>query len=355
MSDTRRASYNITDDRLRFYPGAERLSAEDFAAAKAVGFSWWPGKKIFAKVWTVQAEDFLLGLGLEIEEDDEGDDVAARVERFEKYAESAEAAAAGVEARADAGRLNTERRERLALGVLERETARALHWRDRIAGAIRNAAHKDNPHTILGRIKKLEALRRKCAKDQKEYEERRAAWDRCACAADVLALVRGELKNPWEEVRTRFIEKHDNAATHYGRWVAHCLARLEYERAYLEAVGGGEVADRASGAVKIEKGGAIQGNRWPLKDGLWYTVIKVNPSTVEVFDSFASYGNFPKIPREFVTAQKTAAEAIALAQESEAFRAHQFPPGETVAGFIEKRNAGIAARREALRGGRVIA
>lgn len=310
---TQRATYNITDDRLRFYPGAERLSPEVYAAAKAAGFAWWPGQKIFVKVWTVGAEDFLtVTLGLEIEEDDAGDDVAARVERFEKYAENAEASAASVEARAEAGRLNTERRERLALGVLERETARAMHWRDRIAGAIRNAARKDNPHVILGRIKKLEAQRRKCEKAQKEAEERRARWEACASAEDVRALVRDDLKNPWEEVRARFVEKHTATVTHYGRWIAHDSARLEYERAYLEAVGGGEVAAMVSGAVKIEKGGAIQGSRWPMKDGVWYYVTRCNPQTVEIFDPRADWGSFPKIPRQFITAHKSAAEARAL-------------------------------------------
>ena len=80
-----RATYNITDDRFKFWP-AERLSPSDYAEAKACKFQWFPGQKCFSAIWRPQAEDFLARLGVEIEDVCEVDDVAARVERFDRYA-----------------------------------------------------------------------------------------------------------------------------------------------------------------------------------------------------------------------------------------------------------------------------
>ena len=72
------ATYNITDDKLRAsFDG--RLSETDYKAIKAAGFSYWRGSKLFVSKWSVTAEDYLLGLGFEITDDDEPDNVEARL------------------------------------------------------------------------------------------------------------------------------------------------------------------------------------------------------------------------------------------------------------------------------------
>lgn len=71
------ATYNITDDRLRLSLGA-KPSPEQVEAMRKAGFSYWPGQKLNVTKWTPEAEDYILGLGIEIEADDTPDDVGAR-------------------------------------------------------------------------------------------------------------------------------------------------------------------------------------------------------------------------------------------------------------------------------------
>jgi hypothetical protein len=94
---TEHVEYNVTTNRLYYWPSA-RLSEDEYAKIKRHGFFWWP-RGCFTAIWNPGAEDYLLDLGLEIEENDEPDDLDARIERYETHADNA----AGRAEQADAG------------------------------------------------------------------------------------------------------------------------------------------------------------------------------------------------------------------------------------------------------------
>lgn len=146
---------------------------------REAGFVYWPGSKLKVAKWSIAAEDYVLGLGLEIEEDDTPDDVENRAERFQGYAvnakHNAEAAQKSVDritdgipfgqpilighhserhARTDANRIDRGMQKVIA------ESERAAYWKSRAAASIDHAAHKERPDVIMRRIKKLEAERR---------------------------------------------------------------------------------------------------------------------------------------------------------------------------------------------------
>lgn len=84
------ATYSIVTDKLKAWFDS-RLSEADYKAARHAGFVFWHGSKCFAAKWSTQAEDFLRDMGIaEVQEDDRPDDVEARVERFQGYADGAE-------------------------------------------------------------------------------------------------------------------------------------------------------------------------------------------------------------------------------------------------------------------------
>ncbi len=148
------ATYNITNDKLKAWFDS-RLSTEDYNAARRAGFVYWHGSKCFCAKWSVRAEDFLRGMGLaEITEDDSPDDVKARVDRFNKYAQSAETSAEHSQNYLATG-ANTERRRENALRAIDKNLSEAEHWQRRIAGAIRAATYKDKPDVIARRIRGL--------------------------------------------------------------------------------------------------------------------------------------------------------------------------------------------------------
>lgn len=153
------ATYNLTDNRLKLWPPTDRLTAEQDAQRKATNFAWWPGRKCFAVTWSPQAEDFVKSFGIEITEDDTPDDLEARVERFQGYADRDERDADSAAQRVLSA--TTTRRAEQAEATATKKLDEARYWQQRIAGAIRHATHKDAPGTIARRIKTLEADLRK--------------------------------------------------------------------------------------------------------------------------------------------------------------------------------------------------
>jgi hypothetical protein len=299
MNTATRATYNITDDRLKVW-FAERLSPTEYADAKAAGFQWWPGSKCFSCVWKPQAEDFLARFGAEVEDIAEADDVAARVDRFARYAENAEETAEHAAARLENGDANTARRQRLAENVAAREFSTAAHWQRRISGAIRHAQHKENPGAIYRRIATLDT-------DLRRHERGQIVDETCTDGDRVWVggnnrgqgsyIARGEV--------AEFVAWHK-------RWADHIAHRLEYERARLGATGS-ELAKLASNEVQIEKGGAIRLNRRRVCTEGWYLVTKVNPSSVEVYSPHeeAWRGPWRKIPRDEICEIGTPAQVTA--------------------------------------------
>jgi hypothetical protein len=221
-----KATYNITNDKIKFYPEEYgRLPAEEYEKARKCRFTFWHGSKCFAAKWSPQAEDFVKSYGITIEEDDTPDDVEARSERYGKYAERSEQNA---EYAADrVATANTARRLRLAEGTLTSETEKAAYWHDRAAGAIAHARYKDRPDVIVRRILGLEKELRdqqKYFNTKGEYEDEGTVYVYVSNGGRGSSLVK---KDSLTKIQA-----------HAQRWIDHIEARLEYERTYLEAVGG---------------------------------------------------------------------------------------------------------------------
>lgn len=257
-----KASYNVTTDRLAFQPD-HRLSDEEYKLVKAARFTWWPGRQVFSAVWNTEAEDLILVMGLEIEANDEPDDLEGRVERFQERAEAAETdaerstlAVSGLNADGtERTRTMTARRTEITLAHAAKASEEALHWQRRIKGAIRHAARKDDPGVIARRIEKMEADLRGferekgfCGKSGILYQ----LYDAKEAGQDLALLKAAHIT--WAQ-----------------RWIDHITMRLEYERAYLAAVGGSPDA-----GLVFEVGGGVKWRGWFCR------IDKINPKTLKV-------------------------------------------------------------------------
>lgn len=274
-----KATYNITNDKLKFWP-EERLPQERYQYARKCGFAWWPGSKCFAAKWNPRAEDLILEMGGVIEADDTPDDLESRVQRFEKYAERAQDQAAGGEARLETA--NTDRRKEHALAAVEKGLSEAAHWQRRIQGAIRRAAYREEPAVIARRIRGLETDRRREVNSFTIKAE-----------MDGGVIVGGGRGGHWITK-----DKLPAIQAEAERWIAHIDKRLAYENACLEAAGGchdvlrpqRKKAVQPKGPAKardgkpFEVGGAAGFHRGYAGNGPleWRLVQKVNRSTVEL-------------------------------------------------------------------------
>lgn len=297
------ATYNICTNELKFFPAC-RLTDEEFETfTKKVGFKYYYGQKCFAGAWSVAKEDLIHSYGVDVAEDDRPDDVEARVNRFEKYAADHERSAEYAANRVD--NATTLRRLRLAQNSFENETQTAAHWHERIAGAIRHANHKDNPGVIARRIKGLEADLRKQERSIKEIPSRVPSFYSDFQRAHGIDWDTKRDQLP-EDLKAEWIEylksRVDSAKNHATRWIDHLNRRLEYERAYLDAVGGDPAAalgDLKNGdkvvyggtvmiATKVSKVNVILAavNKEPGKyspyDGLKVSKTKLKPFRADV-------------------------------------------------------------------------
>jgi hypothetical protein len=77
-----RATYNIFTDRI-LADFDHRLTDEEKEKVKSARFQWWPGRKVWAAKWSVQAVDVLAELGIPedaILDDDRPDDPEVRAD-----------------------------------------------------------------------------------------------------------------------------------------------------------------------------------------------------------------------------------------------------------------------------------
>ena len=314
-----RANFNITDDKIRLDPEGVRLTDEQYKQAKACNFAWWPGRKIFAAKWSVSAEDFVLSLVSEIEEDDTLDDVESRVERYQKHATEAESnAERSAEYSLEA---TTARRRELSQQRAENESEKDLYWTRRISGAIERATYREQPGVIARRINGLESEERKYLKESSE--------EKCLGAALYNSRVdlplEGDIPegivgvktysakiNGVEQYQTR--SGYDKAKLEAGkerhkilyvRMLAHVQQRLEYERALLAAAGG-----LPTDGKTWEVGGGVK------LGGQWQEIIKVNRTT---FNAKSNYGSHIKY-------QKTIAKGLMTAEQYRAYQRGEFTP-----------------------------
>lgn len=255
-----KATYNITSNRFKVWFD-DRLSPEDYKRAKECNFVWYPGQKCFSSIWYPQAEDFIKSFGIEIEEDDTPDDLESRVNRFEKYAERAESDS---ENAADYARRDdiTARRAEAAEKRAQTEAEKAEHWKRRIAGAIAHAQYKDRPDVIARRIKDLEKQQKKHVSNKDKDPQKYAA----------MLKEHPYTKDETPERHAERVAQFAAAVEFSRRWYDHLEKRLQYERAYLEAVGGSPVDKLAN----IKAGDPV------MYEGRLYRAAKVNKTTIQL-------------------------------------------------------------------------
>lgn len=342
-----KATYNITDDKLKAWFD-ERLPKDTYDRMRRAGFTFWHGRKCFAAKWSTQAEDILIELGQTIEEDDTPDDVESRVERFAGYADKAASSAESAENYLN-NHANTERRQRNAINAIQRETAAATHWNERIAASISHAQRKDRPDVIARRIEGLQKDLRKFTKhaDRAQWSipsecfnmdvYRKYSARKHELNAELNAKKGTE--EQWtperkqqaiEELRGLKVGMIDEAkATALfssqkewaDRWIAHINNRLLYESACLEAAGG---IVAGAGYAPIDKGTFIKGGAIRTRRDPFRLITKVNKRTVEVYDPNCNWRHFWKVDRTEIE------EVLSPEQVKERFPTMKLPEGVKV-------------------------
>lgn len=99
---TERAEYSLPMNHLMYWPD-HRLSEECYQKVKSFKMQWWPGRRAFVATWSPSAEDYLSKtLGLTIVENDEPDDLDARIDCYQSHADNASEKAESAEERVTA-------------------------------------------------------------------------------------------------------------------------------------------------------------------------------------------------------------------------------------------------------------
>lgn len=289
------ATYNICKDQFQIFID-QRLETADYERARAARLQFWHGSKCWAGKWSVQAEDFILSLGFEIEENDQPDDVEARAERFLGYAEGAAASAENAAEYLDT-RANTERRKKLALNRLANETEKAEYWNARVAGSIRLANYKERPDVIYRRIQGLEKDERKHAKEIKDAEINQLA--RYAVRRMKADGTVGIFIDP--DKKAQALADAEPIKEHHRRWLEHTQLLLAYQRALYTESGG-----IASDKTVIQVGGAAKVR------GRFCKVTKLNKVTFEYEDPSCSWRKFWKAKYSEITEIMTPTEWLTV-------------------------------------------
>lgn len=268
------AEYNLHDDRLKwFIQDGPRLGREKFLEAKRIMGAYWRGSGCLTGVWTPAREDFvlsMLGNDQEIEmviDDDSG--YSYRVERFERYSDSAAKRSEEAYQRSrDAvdgipfgqpilvGH-HSEGRHRAAINRSHRamdrsvyEQRKAAYWAERQEAAERHAAYKERPDVIARRIERY-------------------------------------------ETDLRQVERRNDGSEFDRRWIEHYRMVLDYQRELYKRSGGVEAENN-----KPQVGGAI---------GYWGgigPVIAVNGKSVTTLRTFSNSDTPDSAFREVVTLDK---------------------------------------------------
>lgn len=170
------ATYSPDDNKLRLYPET-RLDDATYQRVKDAGFKWAPKQGLFFASWHPRAEDLLLELCGDVDDDDKSltDRAEERAERFEGYSDNrksdADAARKAVSAIADNIPLgqpilvghHSERHARRDAERIENGMRKAVkmwetaeYWKRRAAGSIAHAKYKERPDVRARRIKTIE-------------------------------------------------------------------------------------------------------------------------------------------------------------------------------------------------------
>lgn len=186
---THTATYCPEDNKIRLYPD---WSDPDFdkETVKKVGFRWAGKQECYVcPRWTPQAEDVVLDLVDEIDDEDYSPEerAADRAERFGGYRDKRAGEAGGYADRFEAGpsafgHQNQARAERQAArhdrlrGHAVSRWSKAEYWQQRTAGVIGHALHKSSPEVRRSRILRLESELRKHTNQVDAVISKYKAW-----------------------------------------------------------------------------------------------------------------------------------------------------------------------------------
>lgn len=335
------ATYSPDDNKLRLYP-AHRLDADDYAKVKAAGFRWAPRQELFVcPAWSPWAEDLLLEMCGEIGDEDKSlvERAEERAERFEEYSDNrrrdADRAHDAVKAISDNTPLgqpilvghHSERHARRDAEKIQNGMRKAVrmwetskYWKQRAAGALRNAKYKELPAVRYRRIKGIEADLRKAEKEKAKALACLRAWEKCETLAHA-RLVAGRTEAGWmpcvkhptldqylhpsdvlpfedrsdyareqyptwtlDQVKDRAREHYPKCAARCDRWIGHYNNRLDYERAMLGEAGGIEASKH-----DLQLGGRVRAY------GLWLTITKLNKKAGEVVSVSTNNTRWPRV------------------------------------------------------------
>lgn len=324
VSNSYTATYDPADDKLRLR-ALSRLPAELYERVKGVGFRWAPRQELFFAVWSPRAEDLLLELAGDIDDEDTSlvERAEERADRFDGYSErrlqDAHRTKAAVDAIADnipfgqpilVGH-HSEKRARRDAEKIENGMRKAVklwetskYWTDRAAGALAHAKYKERPDVRYRRIKTIESDKRKMERNRDKAQRAIKAWsspklDRKMALAianmdyisrsfpladfprdppasqyegqmSLWSALDGNVINE-TQAREIAIRVHSRTIPWAERWIAHYDNRLAYERAMLNETGADTVAVQADqGQLDVQVGGRV------LVSGEWLVVMKIN-------------------------------------------------------------------------------
>ena len=323
-----RATYSPDDNKLRLYAGG-KLPSEEYTKVKAAGFKWAPKQELFVcPAWSPSAEDLLLELCSEIEDEDTSlvDRASMRAERFEEYSEKrkedAEAAHEAVSAIADNIPLgqpilvghHSERHARRDASRIESGMQKTIkfwkqseYWTMRAKGALRNAKYKERVDVRQRRIRSIEADKRKKEREKDEASKVLALWlaENHLIDAQAIELVTTGIdrygitlpngEHTWDlwgslrdgKITPQYVKEYrlKNLPAYIARcnrWIEHFDLRIEYEKAMI-ADAGGTLVERKGPEV----GGACK--CWTFRGG-WSLIARVNKVSVTVMDNWGNGG-----------------------------------------------------------------
>ena len=286
------ATYSPEDNKLRLYC-SHRLDEETYKLVHSRGFRWAPKQKLFVTpMWTPLRANLLLKLCGEIEDEQTTLEERAeqRAARFSTYQEKRKADAEDAynavkeisrhipfgqpilighhsqrRAERDQKRMEDGRQKCVKMG----ETSK--YWEQKAQDVIKHAQYKDAPGVRAGRVKKLEAEKRKYSKTIEKSKaliemwtnpEKDLTWERARKIANYYDHIRtcfplkkyprskeksqyeGDM-HLWsalefitpEQAKGLALNYHKRNISYYRQWLEHTELRLMYEKKILDAQG----------------------------------------------------------------------------------------------------------------------
>ena len=264
------ATYAPEDNKLRLY-SSERLETELYQCVRGKGFIYAPKQELFvAPMWTPERADFLIELcGFIGDEETTLEERAAqRAERFEGYqanrAKDAENALNEHDSlKSESGTIAASnnwrsiRKAEKKAQKIENAEKRAIdmwetseYWEYRASGVLAHAAGRNNTRTLLNRIKKLTASKRKQEKYIKEYQFIIDSWSKKEVTQERAVSIINYLDRSINisrdledgnctpiEAMSRSIARNEHKIDYSSRWASHYENRLNYEKAILDSSG----------------------------------------------------------------------------------------------------------------------